>query len=1111
MAGAIRRFLQAAQARRVAWRRGRNLRAAPPPPRSALAPQLRPAKRARVDEWMHKRVDWRGAGLWIGVAGVLAAGAGAVVIARHAQSLAQAVELPDAQAGAVALRSLPQLQAVLPGQRLSVPAGGAIDTFMRDGAGVLLLGAGARAMPPLRIDLCQQMRNAGGGADGRHGALAPLRVGYSFDEVARWVGDGAAPGLRAVALAAPGADLPKLQISGDAASGAPLRLRWEGAPAGARWVGDTGRASGARGEATFMADGWLVWRADAAIHLQRQRQYQHGSGNGGSTCGAGQLLLQVVRTAADGERAGRGFVTVYPGSFSTSTSATAAKPVSAWLAAGDYQVPASGPLAAGLEDQALFDKLRARGMVRLGASGLAELAPRDLPAWRAAPATAQAGQLAGWDGVKLDDGALKLLKHLYRMADGAYVREQVRIFNGERRLLAWRMPLAAGRGLQWQAADGATVSSTMPASATRLFAAVGQGWQPWSRVDNWPAAADGATTLRLSLAQPARAGQSLTLMLIGRLAGIDGAQLRQNRPVCDGRACPSRDAAQLLVLDLPPGATSVSLRVTPLDMAVLAMPGDQQYRHLRVAGGQLDWLPLPAAMLAAPARQNTPAAPAVVLEDRNGAPLWAAGAPTAAASAAGLAPLLGFRAEHAASVAGMLARLPDSGSMKTAHHARLTLDLALQTASQRAIDCVGMRHGSWDGASCSGGQAPPAGRHAGMVILDAETGDILAAAGAGGPVVDAANWQEVRNFDRSDPARSPLRLPALQHDGGAHASPGSTFKIISALGLEQAAKSNPRIDALLGGLPLADINRMARQGGFAFQTDAAVYPFHPATPRLAHVTNYKSQALDRRAVDGRVGLAQALTYSVNTWFAWSGELSDASLFGRADGGVPDLQPLEPGALDGVRPIVGMARRLGFGQAMRLDGGLLPADFNWGAWDALQASASSIDAVHTRHELRQMAIGLRMQVTPLQMALAAAAIGQGSVKAPRLLLELDGRAAPSAADTPLGLRLDRIRAGMKGVIDIGTAAGAFKDPRLAALRRGLFGKTGTAPTGDGEQATVWFTGFLEPGSLPGQNHRLALAAFVSHSAGSGGEHAAPIVAAVLADAMRQGENVKQRGK
>jgi cell division protein FtsI/penicillin-binding protein 2 len=208
----------------------------------------------------------------------------------------------------------------------------------------------------------------------------------------------------------------------------------------------------------------------------------------------------------------------------------------------------------------------------------------------------------------------------------------------------------------------------------------------------------------------------------------------------------------------------------------------------------------------------------------------------------------------------------------------------------------------------------------------------------------------------------------------------------------------------------------------------------------------------------------------------------------------------------------MAHRLGFGQAQRLDGGLLPPDFSWSAWDALQASAANIDPIHTRHELRQMSIGLRMQVTPLQMALAAGAVGQGSIVTPRLLLSLDQRQAEVPAMPPLGVRLDRIRAGMKGVVDVGTAAGAFRGARFDTLRRGLSGKTGTAPTGPqgkGASATVWFAGWLEPGSLPGQTHRLALAAFVSHSEATGGEHAAPIVAAVLASSLEQ--NQEQRGK
>src|SRR5205823_2510489 len=115
----------------------------------------------------------------------------------------------------------------------------------------------------------------------------------------------------------------------------------------------------------------------------------------------------------------------------------------------------------------------------------------------------------------------------------------------------------------------------------------------------------------------------------------------------------------------------------------------------------------------------------VALFDRRGRSLWINGAPAEAARAAGLAPLLGVRSWHANSVAGMLARLPGSGL----HKATLSLDLDLQAAAQAALDCIAMRRGEWHGRGCSGGSAPPAGRQAGMVVLDAATGEVLAAAG----------------------------------------------------------------------------------------------------------------------------------------------------------------------------------------------------------------------------------------------------------------------------------------------------------------------------------------------------------------------------------------------
>jgi cell division protein FtsI/penicillin-binding protein 2 len=1059
---------EAWRARRIAGRRARNLRRGAPVKPSAPVPGTPP-------RFVLPRLRTPRPVEWVALAGVVGALVGAVVIIAHARHLSVAAGALGAVDGVYAAGDL---QAALPGEAFTVPTAPGIVLEQRDGA-ALLIASNMRSAAPVRIDLCSQM------ADRATGRLLPLRLGYQFSDVAAWVARNASGATnvtpRNVVLAAPDAPMPRIEITGLAASvDAPLQLRWDGVAGvrDVRWIGAASAGKITQGDAAAVPlgrDGWLVWQAGA--HTAALRIVRRAS----AACpAAGELQVQLLRPGgAAGSRA--------------QVMAYGAQAQSAWLPAGRYQVPTGAPPA--LEDGALFQQLQAHGLLRMEADGLIAVAPRDLAGWQALPAPARLTAPGAWKDTLLDPAGSKLIERLYHRADGDFVRAQVDIFNVERRLLAWRMRPGAVAG-SWQATVGgapAAVATTMPAAAARLFARLPEGWDAWRRISAWPQG--GVAQLRYTLAQPAQGTELLTLMVVGRIGNVSGARVLSQDAACTGRACHAPDAVQEVRLALLPGAASIALQVDAMQGGVLGAPGDAAYRHIRLVGGKPVW----QAVETGAAARGGALAP-VTLVDRHGTPLWNDGAPSAAATAAGLAPMLGYRAEHANSVAGMLGRV-ETG----AHVARMTLDLALQTASQGALDCLAMRRGHWDGVRCTGGTAPPPGRHAGIVILDTENGDVLAAAGVGAGQVDASNWREVADFDRLDPARSPLRLPALQHDGGVHRSPGSTFKVISALGLELAAQRDPQLDALLGGMPLAAINSLARNRGFAFQTDAPAYPWDPAVTQ-ARITNYREQQLDRRAQDGKLGVAQALTYSLNTWFAWAGELSDKSLFGRGAGGAPDLAGLEPAALDSVRPIVAMAHRLGFEQPMRLDGGLLPSTFAWSAWDALQTTPSHIDPVHARHELRQMAIGLRMQATPLQMALASAAVGQGRIPAPRLLLELDGRAAQGGAGPATGVRLDRIRAGMKGVVDVGTAANAFKAPELAALRRGLYGKTGTAPTGpasgaDGATATVWFTGWLEPGSVPGQRHRLAFATFVSHSEASGGDHAAPMVAAVLGVMVR----------
>ncbi|WP_373991878.1 penicillin-binding transpeptidase domain-containing protein [Duganella sp. BuS-21] len=1081
----IHTILQAWAERRRARRRSANLRAGRA--KVALVPALAADRRATLRRTMPARA------VWLAVAGLCVVFGGCALIAGHARHLAASTaSTPQSAANA---RAADAYQAVLPGVIFTVPSQAGISTALHPGGAMLIL-AGMQPAPPVRVDLCSQMRSA---TDSR---LLPLRLGYRFDDVRRWVagnaGADAQVALRNVLLVADrrgGADaMPEIQIEGTASAdfndplSEPLQLRWRSKQADTRWLSDAGLGQieqGASGQVALRRQGWLLWGASSALRIERRANAMCPQ--------AGELLVQMYRPAAIAMAvavpAAPALVTAFP---------ARGHAVNAYLAPGEYQVPSAAPGA--LEDQSLFEQLQAHGLIRLSADGAIELAPRDLPQWQAAAIPERAADLRDWKQVPTGPATQKLFKRLYQQADGVYVRQQIDIYNSERRLLAWRIKAPEGLMLDSavNVAGGDTpvpiaTTSQMPVSASRLFATLPQGWQPWSRVARWPAGERGVQ-LTLSLPRPADGGEAVQLLVAGRVSGITGAN-PQFAPACTGRACVTASDVQQITLTLQADARNIQLNVQALDFNA---PEDQKYRHLRVTGGRLTWQALASADNGA---ARAPAPSTVQLQDRNGTTLWTDGAPTESAIEAGLAPLLGVNAEHTSSIAGMLGRVRADGAV----NARLTLDLPLQALSQRIVDCVAMRRGRWESGRCAGGQPAPEGRHAGVVIVDTETGDILAAAGAGAGSVTSANWAEVRDFDRTSPARSPLRLPALQHDGGAHQSPGSTFKVVSALGLEIAAQSDPQIEALLAGMALPAINKLAAQRGWGFQTDAASYPLNP---RRAHITNYHEQSLDRRAQEGRLGLAQALTYSLNTWFAWSSELSDRSLFGRPDGGAPDLQALDADALDGIRPIVAAAHRLGFEQALRLDGGLLAPDFNWRTWDALQATPARMDPIHTRHELRQMAIGLRMQVTPLQMALASAAVGQGRVVAPRMLLSLDGKGSVATAAPPLGIRLDRIKAGMKGVVDVGTGAGAFRGAALAGVRPGLYGKTGTAPSGE-HTATVWFTGWLEPGSVPGQTHRLALAAFASHSDLTGGEHAAPVVAAILSTLAAQ--NAEQKGK
>jgi peptidoglycan glycosyltransferase len=160
---------------------------------------------------------------------------------------------------------------------------------------------------------------------------------------------------------------------------------------------------------------------------------------------------------------------------------------------------------------------------------------------------------------------------------------------------------------------------------------------------------------------------------------------------------------------------------------------------------------------------------------------------------------------------------------------------------------------------------------------------------------------------------------------------------------------------------------------------------------------------------------------------------------------------------------------------------------------------------------QSAIGQRdVQVTPLQMAMIAGAIGNdGVVMTPRVVERIVDFAGRPVREIPAsrlelpgnrnGQAMSRANAQvltemMVGVVSSGTGRGAAIPGVQVA------GKTGTAQTGQGRAPTVWFVGFA-----PADDPVVAVAVVIENGGGvgdeaTGGRLAAPIARAVMEAAL-----------
>ena len=216
---------------------------------------------------------------------------------------------------------------------------------------------------------------------------------------------------------------------------------------------------------------------------------------------------------------------------------------------------------------------------------------------------------------------------------------------------------------------------------------------------------------------------------------------------------------------------------------------------------------------------------------------------------------------------------------------------------------------------------------------------------------------------------------------------------------------------------------------------------------------------------GPINMRQALEHSCNTFFC------------------------NIGSAIGTNALIEAAHAFGLGECTGIDiGGETPGVVPDESWKMLHYREKWYPG-----DTCQMSIGQGMLlVTPLQMAVVAAALGNGGIVVKPYLHKKEGEATPSQArgrSVPFPEEhLDLIREGMRDVVTSGTGKKIAADLAVTCA-----GKTGTAEIGKGDtkRKNTWVIAFA-----PYENPTAAVAMIVERGE-SGGKTVGPRVNAVFA--------------
>ena len=713
--------------------------------------------------------------------------------------------------------------------------------------------------------------------------------------------------------------------------------------------------------------------------------------------------------------------------------------------------------------------------------------------------------------------AQEYLDALYLKPVGQRVQQEVALWNHTRRFAAVRddAPNEADDKNRWEVhvQGGGNVN-------TRAIVPLGFGYINGdtlpSGYHDWKSASHPSQQLTftrtfLSSGQP----HKVNVQVIGQ---VDTSQLRVKYDLEPRTGnCPTQNQVSLITLQLPAGKKAITVEL-PISTAANPEP-ETQGLALRLqppqtsqankteclpdlAGMTLVWSnESPAVAIAnttlvdsadtyvkATNQTRQASGKPIPIVTRDGIALGEQQSATKSAYDLGLLALIGEDAQDVYSLNGVLAQssLPDDTPVV------LTLDSQWQKIAQ---DTLHQRPN------------PKAGQKAALVVLNPKSGAILAAASTPTPPADVHPWDRA-SFSLQYPNHDPFQFLPWQ----MATPPGSTFKLVTAMAALNAAADNADLQQVLSG----HLSPAAAAAKLGMKANEGTWqpPYDPKDVPLVHnaENNESLDAISQKPLfitecgrdahaTGKVGLQEATSESLNTWFAATALLMDKA-------------NLPENTKDASKThLLQTAQRLGFGYYTDLLQGVegyhrrYPA--NGGRGDVLNATGGRLDLADTRvneqgylilgsfpNRLIRNSFGQSITASPLQMAKVAATVAIGEPPLLHLLQQADD-AEMATEKINSSDNFNLLRSSMKAVTEGGTAAGKFKDK----LECRVYAKTGTAtaPEPSGKYSS-WLVGWLADDQTQPQ---VAFACVVTATDQFGADVCAPLVNQLLVQAEHKG--------